>query len=173
MPQKRNPALSAQILAAANLAPGLVSSLLAGLMHEHERGTGGWQASWLAFPQLLLIASGAFERTAEIAGGLEVDKNRMRENLEISNGLVMAEAAQFALAEKLGRLQAHELLAKASKRAAAERKHLKEVLRGIPEVSRVLSGKKLDEVFEPANYLGDTSKFIDAAIQSAERSLKK
>jgi len=173
MPQKRNPALSAQILAAANLAPGLVSSLLAGLVHEHERGTGGWQASWLALPQLLLIASGAFERTAEIAGGLEVDKNRMRENLEISNGLVMAEAAQFALAEKLGRLQAHELLAKASKRAAAERKHLKEVLRGIPEVSRVLSGKKLDEVFEPANYLGDTSKFIDAAIQSAERSLKK
>jgi len=173
MPQKRNPALSAQILAAANLAPGLVSSLLAGLVHEHERGTGGWQASWLAFPQLLLIASGAFERTAEIANGLEIDKARMRENLEISNGLVMAEAVQFALAEKLGRLQAHDLVAKASKRAAGERKHLKEVLRGFPEVSRALSGKKLDEVFEPSNYLGDTAKIIDAAIQSAERSLKK
>ena len=173
MPQKRNPALSAQILAAANLAPGLVSALLAGLVHEHERGTGGWQASWLSLPQLLLIASGAFERTAEIANGLEVDKARMRENLEISNGLIMAEAVQFALAEKLGRLQAHDLVAKASKRAAGERKHLKEVLRGIPEVSRALSGKKLDEVFEPTNYLGDTGKFIDAAIQSAERSLKK
>lgn len=173
MPQKRNPALSAQILAASNLAPGLVSSLLAGLVHEHERGTGGWQASWLALPQLLLIASGAFERTAEIATGLEVDKARMRANLEISNGLIMAEAVQFALAEKLGRLQAHDLVAKASKRAAAERKPLKDLLRAIPEVASALPGKKLDELFEPASYLGETNKFIDAAIAGAERSLKK
>jgi len=173
MPQKRNPALSAQILAASNLAPGLVSSLLAGLVHEQERGTGGWQASWLALPQLLLIASGAFERVAQIATGLEVDAARMRENLDISNGLIMAEAVQFALAEKLGRLQAHDLLAKASKRATSERKHLKEVLHAIPEIANALPQKKLDAVFEPAHYLGDTDKFIDAAIQSAERSLRK
>ena len=173
MPQKRNPALSAQILAAANLAPGLVSSLLAGLTHEHERGTGGWQASWFALPQLLLIASGAFERTAEIATGLEVDKARMRANLEISNGLIMAEAVQFALAEKLGKSQAHDLVAKASKQALNSAKHLKDALRGLPEVTQILSGKKLDDLFEPSNYLGETQKFIDAAIASAERSLKK
>ncbi len=173
MPQKRNPALSAQILAAANLAPGLASSLLAGLVHEHERGTGGWQASWLALPQLLLIASGAFERTAEIATGLEVDKARMRANLEISNGLVMAEAVQFALARKLGRLQAHELLANASQRAIAEGIHLKQILRAMPEAASALPGGKLDQLFEPANYLGETQKFIDAAVAGAERSLKK
>lgn len=173
MPQKRNPALSAQILAASNLAPGLVATLLSGLVHEHERGTGGWQASWLALPQLLLVASGAFERLAEIANGLEIDKARMRANLEISHGLIMAEAAQFALGEKLGRLEAHELLATASKRATSERKHLQEILRGMPDVANALSGKKLDEIFEPANYLGETDKFIDAAIAAAERSLKK
>jgi 3-carboxy-cis,cis-muconate cycloisomerase len=173
MPQKRNPVLSAQILAASNLAPGLVSSLLAGLVHEQERSTGGWQASWVALPQLLLIASGAFERTAEIASGLEVDKARMRANLEMSNGLIMAEAVQFALAGKLGRLQAHDLIAKASKKAISDRKHLKEVLRTIPEVASALPGKKLDELFEPSNYLGETDKFIDAAVASAERSLRK
>jgi 3-carboxy-cis,cis-muconate cycloisomerase len=173
MPQKRNPALSAQILAASNLAPGLMSSLFAGLVQEHERGTGGWQASWIALPQLLLIASGAFERTAEIATGLEVDKARMRANLGISNGMIMAEAVQFALAAKLGRLQAHDLLAKASKKAIGERKHLKDILRAIPEVARSLPGKKLDELFEPSNYLGDADKFIDAAVADAERSLKQ
>lgn len=173
MPQKRNPALSAQILAAANLAPGLVSSLLAGLVHEHERGTGGWQASWLALPQLLLLASGAFERTAEIARGLEVDARRMRANLDISNGLIMAEAVQFALAEKMGRMQAHELLAKATKQAAGEQKHLQEILRAMSEVADALPGKQLDALFDPANYLGETDKFIDAAIASAERALKK
>ena len=173
MPQKRNPALSAQILAAANLAPGLVSSLLAGLVHEHERGTGGWQASWLALPQLLLIASGAFERTAEIATGLEVDKVRMRTNLEISNGLIMAEAVQFALAEKLGKSQANELVAKASKQALKSGKHLRGALNEIPEVMEILSGKKLADLFEPSSYLGETNKFIAAALASAERSLKK
>jgi 3-carboxy-cis,cis-muconate cycloisomerase len=172
MPQKRNPALSAQILAASNLAPGLVSSLLAGLVHEHERGTGGWQASWLALPQLLLIASGAFERTAEIATGLEVDIARMRANLEISHGLVMAEAVQFALAGKIGRARAHELVAQASKQALRTGKHLRGALE-TPEIMKALSGKKVADLFDPANYLGDTRKFIDAALASAERTLKK
>jgi len=173
MPQKRNPVLSAQILAASNLAPGLVASLLTGLPQEHERGTGGWQASWLVIPQLLLLASGAFERTAEIATGLEIDKSRMRANLGVSNGLIMAEAVQFALAEKLGRLRAHEILANASKSAISKRKHLKEILREIPEITKIVSGKKLDDLFEPSNYLGETNAFIDAAIASAERALRK
>lgn len=173
MPQKRNPALSAQILAAGNLAPGMLSSLLSGLVHEHERGTGGWQASWFALPQLLLVASGAFERTAEIATGLEVDKARMRENLDISNGLIMAEAVQFALAEKLGKSQAHELVARASKQAIGSGRHLRETLAEIPEATEVLAGKNLTGLFDPASYLGDTDKFIVAAIASAERLLKK
>ena len=173
MPQKRNPALSAQVLAASNLAPGLVSSLLAGLVHEQERGLGGWQASWVALPPLLLIASGAFERTAEIATGLEVDTARMRANLDISNGLIMAEAIQFALASKLGKSQAHELVTKASKQALKSGKHLRGALNEIPEVMEILSGKKLADLFDPSSYLGETGKFIDAAIASAERSLKK
>lgn len=173
MPQKRNPVLSAQVLAAGNLAPGLVSSLLSGMVHEQERGTGGWQSSWLAMPQLLLIASGAFERTAEIASGLEVDKDRMRKNLELSNGLVMAEAIQFALAEKIGKSQAHEIIAKASKQAIKSGKHLRGALSEMPETMSLLSGSKLSELFDPANYLGETQKFINSAITAAERSLKK
>jgi 3-carboxy-cis,cis-muconate cycloisomerase len=173
MPQKRNPVLSAQILAASNLAPGLLSSLVVALVHEQERGTGGWQASWIALPQLLLIASGAFERTAEIATGLEVDKTRMRANLDISNGLIMAEAVQFALASKLGKSQAHELVAKATKQALKSGKHLRGALNEIPEAMEILAGKKSAELFDPSNYLGETDKFIDAAIAAAERSLKK
>ncbi len=172
MPQKRNPVLSAQILTAANIAPNLVSSLLSGLVQEQERGLGGWQASWLTLPQLLLIASGAFERTAELANGLEVDKARMRANLNLSNGALMAEAVQFALGQKLGRMEAHELLAKASKQSATQNRHLKEVLREMPEVSRRLTPKKLDEIFDPARYLGEAEKFIDATLAAIERDLK-
>lgn len=173
MPQKRNPVLSAQILAAANLAPGIVSALLAGLPQEQERGLGGWQASWLALPQLLLLASGTFERTAEIARGLEVDTKRMRANLDITQGQILAEAVQMALGEKLGRLEAHELLEKAAKRAQSSGQHLKDALREMPEIAAPLPGKKLDELFDPANYLGSADELIDKAIGGAAKLLGK
>jgi 3-carboxy-cis,cis-muconate cycloisomerase len=173
MPQKRNPVACAQILAAANLAPGLVSSMLAGLVHEQERGLGGWQASWIMLPQLLLIASGAFERTAELATGLEVDAKRMRANLDLTKGQIMAEAVQMALADKLGRLEAHDLLAKASQRAMSSNTHLKNTLRAVPEIAAAIPGKKLDELFNPENYLGSANAFIDAAIAEAAKSLKQ
>jgi 3-carboxy-cis,cis-muconate cycloisomerase len=97
----------------------------------------------------------------------------MRANLEISNGLIMAEAVQFALASKLGKMQAHDLVAKASKQALRSGKHLRGALNENPEVMEILSGKKLAELFDPANYLGETDKFINAAITAAERSLRK
>jgi 3-carboxy-cis,cis-muconate cycloisomerase len=164
MPHKRNPASSAQILAAANLAPPLIASLLSGLDHENERGIGGWQAGWVSLPQLLLLASGAFSRTAELAAGLEIVPARMSENLELTRGQVFAEAAQMALGVRLGRMAAHELVAAASKRASAEGRHLREVLAEIPEVMAALSPYQLAQAFEAKNYLGSARGFLDAEI---------
>lgn len=172
MPQKRNPVASAQILAAANLAPGLVASLLAGLPQEHERSVGGWQASWIALPQLLLLASGAFERIPETANGLEIDKERMRANLELSRGTIFAEAVQMALGDKMGRLEAHDLLEKVVKQSARERRHLREVVAEVPEITAALDAKALDALFEPANYLGSADRFIESAVAAAQKSLK-
>jgi 3-carboxy-cis,cis-muconate cycloisomerase len=110
MPHKRNPVACAQILTASTLAPGLVAGVLSGMVQEHERALGGWQAEWVALPQLFLLASGVAGQLAETAKGIEVDTDRMRDNLEITNGLIMAEAVQMALGEKIGRMQAHDLL---------------------------------------------------------------
>ncbi|HMN50585.1 MAG TPA: 3-carboxy-cis,cis-muconate cycloisomerase [Xanthobacteraceae bacterium] len=173
MPQKRNPALSAQVLAAAQLAPGFVSAMLAGLVQEHERSTGGWQASWLALPQLLLLASGAFERIAEIATGLEVDKARMAANLELTKGQVLTEAVQMALGEKMGRAQAHEMLSAAAKRTAKNGKPLKDELLSIPEVANALPRKQLDALFVAGKYLGEAARFAEASASAALKSLKK
>src|SRR5262249_10496590 len=95
LPDKRRPATAA--LSAATLAPNLSAAIIAGQVQEHERAVGGWQAQWQAFPALLLVTSGALGAVAELAQGLEVDAERMRENLEITQGLIMAEAALTAL----------------------------------------------------------------------------
>jgi 3-carboxy-cis,cis-muconate cycloisomerase len=173
MPHKRNPVACAQILTAATLAPGLVAGVLSGMVQEHERALGGWQAEWLVLPQLFLLASGAVSQLAETAKGLEVDVNRMRDNLEFTSGLVMAEAVQMALGEKLGRMQAHDLLEAASKQAAAERRHLREVIAEIPQIADELPPARLNALFEPAAYLGSADEFIERALKSVDQVLAK
>lgn len=171
MPHKRNPVACAQILAAATLAPGLVASVLSGMTQEHERALGGWQAEWIALPQLFLLASGVASRLAETARGLEVDTKRMRANLEATNGLIMAEAVQTALGEKLGRSRAHELLEEASRRAASEGRHLRDVVAETPALADELPAKTLETLFDPAAYLGSAVEFIERALKSTEPAL--
>jgi len=173
MPQKRNPTASAQILAAATLAPGLVASLLWGMSQEHERALGGWQAEWLALPQLFFLASGAVMRTAEIAEGLEVDRIKMRNNLDISHGLIMAEAVQMALAEKIGKLKAHELIETASRRATKKKQDLFSAVLEIPEVVKMLPEKQLKSLFNPLAYLGSTEAFIEHTLKEVRQSLEQ
>jgi 3-carboxy-cis,cis-muconate cycloisomerase len=171
LPHKRNPVGCSQILTAATLAPGLVATLLAGMVQEHERALSGWQAEWVALPQLFLLASGAVTRLAELAKGLEVDVQRMRTNLDATNGLIMGEAVQMALGEKVGRLEAHELLERASIRATSEGRHLKEVLAEMPEVNTVLPSQRLEALFNPLAYLGSADEFVERALKMAERAV--
>jgi 3-carboxy-cis,cis-muconate cycloisomerase len=173
MPHKRNPVACAQILTAATLAPGLVASVLSGMVQEHERALGGWQAEWLALPQLFLLASGAASQLSETTKGLEIDTTRMRDNLEFTAGLIMAEAVQMALAEKLGRMQAHDLLGTASKQAAAERRHLRDVIAEIPQIADELPPAQLNALFDPAAYLGSAEEFIERTLKSIDQSLAK
>jgi len=173
MPHKRNPVACSQILAAANLAPGLVGSLLSGMVQEQERALGGWQAEWITIPQLFLLASGVASRLAEIAEGMEIDAGRMRKNLEATRGLIMGEAVQMALGAALGRLEAHELLEAASKRAEKERRPLIEVLSRMPEVTKILPREKLAQLFDPLAYLGSAEQFLKRALARVEKSLKR
>lgn len=164
MPQKRNPVACAVVLAAATRAPGLVATLLAALPQEHERGLGGWHAEWETLPELCRLTAGALARTRETLEGLELNPGRMRANFELTRGLVMAEAVQTALAERLGRLPAHDLVEAACRRALAEGRHLREVLAEEEAVTAALNPTRLDALFDPLGYLGATENFIEAVL---------
>jgi 3-carboxy-cis,cis-muconate cycloisomerase len=146
--------------------------MLAGMVQEHERALGGWQAEWVALPELFLLASGAAARLAEIGKGLEVNAARMRVNLDATGGLIMGEAVQMALGEKLGRLEAHDLLETASKRAAIEDRPLKDVLAEMPELVAASPAGRLNELLDPLGYLGSAEEFIDRALKSVDRALE-
>src|ERR1700674_5132886 len=122
MPHKRNPVAAATALAAAIMAPTLAGTLFAAQVQDHERSAGPWQAEWPTLPSLLLVTSGALAAIVDIVEGLEVDVARKRVNLAATGGLIMAEAVTMALAEKVGKSEAHHLVEAASKKAATEKK---------------------------------------------------
>jgi 3-carboxy-cis,cis-muconate cycloisomerase len=168
MPHKRNPVAAATALAAATMAPNLASTIFAAQVQDHERSAGPWHAEWPTLPTLLLVTSGALAATVDIAEGLEVDVARMRTNLDATGGLIMAEAVTFALAEKIGKSEAHHLVEAASKKAIAEKKHLRDVLTDDAGVSAHLSADRLTKLFEPMAYQGVSQALIDRLLASLD-----
>jgi 3-carboxy-cis,cis-muconate cycloisomerase len=170
MPHKRNPVGCAAALTSAMRVPALVSTMLSGMVQEHERALGGWQAEWDTLPDIVLLTSGALRQMRDVAAGLQVDAARMRANLNLTHGLIMGEAVMLALGATIGRMAAHKLVEHASQQAAASGRHLRAVLGSDAEVGRHLSAGALDQLFDPANYRGEAGAFVDRVLDSYERS---
>jgi 3-carboxy-cis,cis-muconate cycloisomerase len=166
MPHKRNPVAAATALAAATMAPNLTATILAAQVQDHERSAGPWHAEWPTLPTLMLVTSGALAAIVELAEGLEVDAARMRVNLDATRGLIMAEAVSMALAEKLGKSEAHHLIEAASKKAVAEQKHLRDVLAADPRITAQLAADRIEKLFDPMSYQGASQALIDRLLAS-------
>ena len=166
MPHKRNPVAAASALAAATMAPNLAATIFAAQVQDHERSAGPWHAEWPTLPTLLLVTSGGLAAIVDIAEGLEVDAARMRQNLDATGGLIMAEAVTFALAEKIGKSDAHHLIEAASKQAVKDRKHLRDVLCSDPKVTAQLGADEIAKLFEPMAYQGASQALIDRLLAS-------
>ena len=168
MPHKRNPVAAASALAAAIMAPNLAATIFAAQVGDHERSAGPWHAEWPTLPSLLLLTSGALASTVDIAEGLEVDASRMRANLDATGGLIMAEAVAFALAEKVGKQEAHHLVEAASKKAVAKKKSFRAVLEQDPAITAHLEAKEIAQLLEPMAYQGVSQTLIDRLLASLE-----
>lgn len=166
MPQKRNPIGSALAIACARGATAQAAVLSAGLVQEHERAAGAWHAEWGALSSALALTGGAAASVAGVLEGLEVDVDRMRRNLEAADGLVVAERVASLLAERLGRSEAHELVAQASARAVAAGRSLGDELRAEQRVD--LDPADLDAALDPATYLGSAEALVDRALERYE-----
>jgi 3-carboxy-cis,cis-muconate cycloisomerase len=169
MPHKRNPVGCAAVLTVAVRVPALVSTMLTGMVQEHERALGGWQAEWATLPEIVQLAAGALQQMCQVAAGLTVDTGRMHDNLNITNGLVMAEAVTLALGSKIGRMAAHQLVEKACHRAIESDQHLRQVLGQDAAVSAELSSDELDRLLDPSNYLGQATAFVDRVLATHRR----
>jgi 3-carboxy-cis,cis-muconate cycloisomerase len=168
MPHKRNPVAAASALAAAAMAPNLAATIFAAQVQDHERSAGPWHAEWPTLPTLMLVTSGGLVAIVDIAEGLEVDTERMRANLDATSGLIMAEAVTMALAEKIGKSDAHHLIEAASKKAVADKKHLRDVLTSDAKVTAQIDADRIAKLFEPMAYQGASQALIDRLLASLD-----
>jgi 3-carboxy-cis,cis-muconate cycloisomerase len=175
MPHKRNPVTCAVVLSAAARVPPLLNTMLAALVQEQERGLGGWHAEWETLPDVVRLTAGALHHLTTTVSELEIDPERMRQNLDVTHGLIFAEAVTMSLAEKMPRPEAQELVQQACKRAQSDRRDLRVILAEDAIVKSNLSDAELDRLFTPAKYLGVADQLIDRVLASstAQREKKK
>ncbi len=164
MPQKRNPVDAMMALASARLATGIVPVILSAMTNEHERAVGGWQAEWVAIPDLFRRTSSAVERVRILLSGLRVDQDRMRQNIDRDNGLIMAESLSNVLKPYLGREETHQVVQAACKRALASGSTLAQMALEDPKIMTVLSPETVNRALDPAGYFGSASVMIDRAL---------
>jgi 3-carboxy-cis,cis-muconate cycloisomerase len=164
MPQKRNPAASVRAIACARQARGHAAVLLAAVEGEHERAAGAWQSEWAALSGALACAGGALANVAQALAGLEVDTERMRENLDATGGLVLAERVSHHLAPRVGRHEAREIVA-----AAAATGSFRWALVADERVG--LSAEEVDALLDPVQYLGSAAELVDRALERHVREM--
>ncbi len=167
MPQKRNPIASEYILAAARTVHALVPVMLGAMAADHERATGPWQAELLALPQAFVLTHGALQHAGAIAEGMVIDAPRMRRNLDLTGGLIVAEAVMMGLAPHIGRGEAHHVVKHACDAALAETIPLADALAREPAIAGHLDRAAIDRLTDPAHYLGSSDGFIDRVLRAA------
>ncbi|MEP7285295.1 MAG: 3-carboxy-cis,cis-muconate cycloisomerase [Chloroflexota bacterium] len=164
MPQKSNPIVSELIIAAARTNATLLSAMHQALVQEHERATSAWQIEWLNFPQMVLLTAAALKKAQFLSVNLVVDSARMRDNVRASNGLMLAEALDLALAPFLGRAEAKKLISAACQRAIQDNLHLVDVVH-----SQVDAPLNWEALKDESAYFGSANAFIDRVLQEVEK----
>ncbi len=164
MPQKRNPISSELIVAAAKAVRQHAGLMLDAMVQDYERATGPWHAEWIALPESFILTGGALHQAKFMLGGLVVDEERMRKNLGMTSGLIVAEAVMMGLAPHLGRNAAHDVVYAACRLVEERGGRLADVLAAMPEVSGCLDRAALERLTDPANYLGTAPQMVDRVV---------
>ena len=165
MPQKRNPISSVYITAQTAMVKQLVAALLEAMVEDHERATGPWEIEWIALPEIFMLSAGALAQTRFLVEGLQVNEKKMRENLDITKGLIMSEAVMMGLGAAMGRNRAHDVVYDLCREVVKTGRPLIDVLEEDKEIRQHASRKELEKMVDPANYLGVAGEMVDRVLK--------
>lgn len=165
MPHKSNPTHAAAVRTACHLANGELQTLInVGGANELERGAGAWQAEGIALSSALVRIGGAVNRLHDALTSLDFVTERAAANIAAQRGLLAAESLSTALAAKLGRHQAQQLVAQLAARVRSERQTLLDVATSDPNVTAALEQAEIEAALHPSAGLRAVDRLIDRAL---------
>jgi 3-carboxy-cis,cis-muconate cycloisomerase len=169
MPQKRNPISSVYITAQTGTVRALVVALLNAMEQDHERATGQWEIEWIVLPEIFTLTAGCLSQTKFLMSGLQVNEKRMRENLDITKGLIVSEAVMMGLGPHLGRQYAHDLVYDICRKVVATGRPLVDLLAENEEIAKHMNKAELAKLCDPANYLGQAGEMVDRVLELRQK----
>ena len=161
MPQKRNPKLSQDIIAAAAQIRALVPLALEAMQTEHEADRTTSIMMSRALVQACELTGDVLQRMITLFAGLQVFPERMRQNLDLSGGLIMAEALMLDLGKQIGRQRAHDAVYDAAQASVTRGRPFREMLAEDPQVSARLTHAQVEALLDPARYTGLCREFAE------------
>jgi 3-carboxy-cis,cis-muconate cycloisomerase len=164
MPQKRNPMLCEAILTLARLTRHHATLSLDGMLHDFERDWSSVQLEWEMVPEMCIMTHGALSMSARVLANLAVHPDRMLRNLHLSGGQLVAERVMFALADRMGRQKAHDVVHEISMATFNAPTSFGDGLKGHPAVSALLTTDEIEALLDPTTYIGLSVEFVDRVL---------
>ena len=169
MPQKRNPKLAQDIVAGAAQVRALVPLALEAMQTEHEADRTTSVMMDKALNEACILTGDILQRMVNMFAGIRVFPERMRENLDLSGGLIMSEAIMLELGRQIGRQQAHDAVYEAAQASFIEGKSFADCLAEEPDVSARMSPEQIQALLDPTAYTGACRLFAErGAVQARE-----
>lgn len=168
MPQKCNPVNAEVIVALARNNAGLVGQMHQASLQEHERSGSGWTQEWFALPQQLIGIAAALRHGVEGLRFIEVNTERMRQNLDAYNGVIYAEAATFELARSMTRDEAAKLVKQAAQEAVSGDRHLFDII-----ADQSGQSLDLDRIRQQLLSGGTTQVWLGQILEQAKQAIDR
>jgi 3-carboxy-cis,cis-muconate cycloisomerase len=160
MAQKRNPSTALTLISICRLTQARVALLVGTMVRMDEGDSSATNVADIALPELGVLAASVAETLERLVDGLVVHREKMEENLQITNGLIVSEAAMMQMSHAVGRHHAHEILYEAAQRTAAEGIPFSDTIRQHPALAEGgLSEWTID--LSAASYTGSSGRLVD------------
>lgn len=167
MPHKSNPVQAEMLVTLARFNAGQLGVFAQSQIHDHERCGSSWLLEWLTLPQIITAAAAALAQAVDMVPSLKINAGRMAENLDLSRGAMLAEAATFALVDHLGRDAADKLVKQAIALSASNNTNLFDELPKLTDAP-----VDWQQLRDPVNYIGQADLFIDRVLGTTKRSMR-
>jgi adenylosuccinate lyase len=168
MPHKRNPVLSENLTGLARMIRAGVVPALENVVLWHERDIAHSSVERVMLPDGCILTDFALSRLGGMMDRLVIHNDRMRRNLEATQGLYNSQAVLLALVEAgMARQAAYELVQASAMQAWKEERPLLDVLLMEPRITRQLPAERLRALFDPARYIRHAAAIVERGLAAS------